>query len=99
MPPSAARAPKTERLALRTSAEAKQLIERAAQALGLNATEFVTAAALREARETLRRHDSTTIPPALGQAFVEAFERTEPTPALVDLMRLQASASKGDSGR
>lgn len=85
----ASRAPKTERLAIRTSAEAKSLIERAAHALGLNASEFVTAAACREARETLRKCEITAIPAEAGRAFVEAFECEEPAPALVDLMRLR----------
>ena len=94
------RAPKTERMALRTSTEAKNLIESAARAVGLNASEFVTAAACREARETLRRCEMTTIPLKVGRAFVDAFERSEPAPALVELMRLHRSvtAAQSDEG-
>jgi uncharacterized protein (DUF1778 family) len=95
--PAVAQASKTERIALRTSAEAKSLIESAARALGINASEFVTAAACREARETLRRREMTTVPPEAARAFVDAFERAEPAPALVELMRLHADVTKAQA--
>lgn len=97
-PAIASRPPKTERLAIRTSAAAKSLIEKAAHAVGISASEFVTAAACREARETLRKCEITGIPAEAGRAFVEAFERAEPAPALVDLMRLRARVmARGDA--
>lgn len=83
-------APARERMAQRTSSEAKDLIERAARSVGVSASEFVTAAACREARETLRKSQVTVIGPENAKAFVQAFEATEPTSALVDLMRLHA---------
>lgn len=86
-------APARERMAQRTSSEAKNLIERAARALGISASEFVTAAACREARDTLRRCEMTVIRPEDAEAFVEAFERETPAPALVDLMRLHATVT------
>ena len=91
--------PARARLDLRTSPEAKTLIESAARALGINLSEFVIAAACREARETLRLCESTRIPPEAAQAFVDAFEREEPAPALVDLMRLHAKVKAARAKR
>ena len=85
--------PARARMEQRTSPEAKALIERAARALGISPSEFVTAAACREARATLALCEMTRIPAGAAHAFVEAFEREEPAPALVDLMRLHAGVT------
>lgn len=86
-------APARVRMEQRTTAEAKSLIERAAFALGISPSEFVMAAACREARRTLQQCEVTRIPPEAARAFVAAFEREDPTPALVDLMRLRSTVA------
>lgn len=87
-------APSRVRLEHRTTAEAKSLIEQAARALGIHTSEFVTAAAVKEARRTLGFCEVTRIPAEAASAFVAAFENEEPTPALVDLMRLYDDVAK-----
>ena len=77
----------------RTTVEAKNLIERGARAVGVSPSEFVTAAACREARSTLRAYEVTVLTPQDHDAFMAAFDATEPTPALVELMRLPFGAS------
>lgn len=74
--------------------EAKALIERAARSVGLSASDFTVAAACRAARETLHRHEMTRLSVSDTEAFIRAFEATEPTAALVDLMRLQKDAAR-----
>lgn len=56
------RAPRTEKLDLRVSAEAKQVITEAASVAGQSVSEFVLASALTRAEETLpdRRHFGLT---------------------------------------
>ena len=92
-------APSRARMDLRTSPEAKGLIERAARALGISSSEFVTAAACREARETLTKCEVTHVPPEAAQAFVDAFEREDPAPGLVSIMRLHATVSAKRAAR
>lgn len=81
-------APRSERMEQRTTREAKSLIERAARSLGVNPSEFVTATATRAARETLQNYERTSLKPEAHRAFMDAFDATEPTPALLDLMSL-----------
>lgn len=83
-------APRSERMEQRTTVEAKTLIERAARSLGVNASEFVTVAATRAARDTLQSYEHTPLKAEAHRAFMAAFDATEPTSALVDLMRLHA---------
>lgn len=85
--------PARVRMEQRTSAEAKALIERAAHALGISPSEFVTAAACREARATLHQCEATRVPPEMAQAFVDTFEREVPAPAMVDLMAVHAKVA------
>lgn len=86
---------KAARMEQRTTLEAKSLIERAARAVGVNASEFIIATATRAARETLRECETTALKPEAHEAFMRAFEATEPTPELVDLMRLHAEVCDG----
>jgi uncharacterized protein (DUF1778 family) len=72
----------------RTSRETKELIEQAARLQGVNASEFVLAHATVAARETLDRFAVTKVREADIEAFIRAFEDTEPNEALVDLMSL-----------
>jgi uncharacterized protein (DUF1778 family) len=74
----------------RTTEQAKNLIERAAALLGVNASEFTVAAAAKAARETLRDYEITTIRQEDHAAFLRALDETEPSDDLVALMKLHA---------
>lgn len=87
-------AARTARLELRTTPEVKSRIEQAARSLGVNSTDFVVAAASRAAGETLALHQRTVISAENHAAFLAAFDATEPTPALVDLMRLRSEVAR-----
>ncbi len=87
---ASAHAPRQARMEQRTTPEAKNLIERAARALGINASEFVIASACRAARDTLRAYETTALKPEAHRAFMDAFDATEPTSELVALMGTHA---------
>ena len=87
-------APRSERMEQRTTVQAKTLIERAARSLGVNSSEFVTVAATRMARETLQNYEHTVLKPEAHRAFMAAFDATEPTSALLDLMSLHAEVTE-----
>ena len=87
--------PKSARMEQRTTAEAKALIERAAELLGVNASEFTVAAAAQAARETISRYETTVLAPEAHAAFLKALDATEPEPALVDLMKLHRDVASG----
>jgi uncharacterized protein (DUF1778 family) len=80
---------KTVRMEQRTTLEAKELIEKAASLLGINASEFTVVAAVRAARETVKEYQMTALTPDNHAAFLEAWDATEPTDSLVGLMRLR----------
>ena len=79
---------KTARMEQRTTQEAKDLIEQAAGFYGINASEFITSAAVKAARETLKEYQVTTLASKERDAFMRAFEATEPSPQLRALMSL-----------
>src|SRR5713226_9009982 len=79
---------RTARMEQRTTPETKQLIERAANLVGVNASEFLVTHGALAAQETIRRFEGTTLRPEDRQAFIEAFNDTEPNEELVDLMAL-----------
>jgi uncharacterized protein (DUF1778 family) len=85
---------KKVRMEQRTTPEAKELIERAARLQGVNASEFVIAHVVQAARETISRLEVTGLTLADHEAFMQAFD-AEPTPELVDLMRLHEEATTG----
>lgn len=85
---------KSVRMEQRTTPQAKELIERAACLLGVNASEFTVAAAAKAARDTLRDYESTALQPSAHAAFMDALDSTEPTQAMVDIMTLHAEVSK-----
>lgn len=95
-PEPAASGQKTARMEQRTTEQAKNLIERAAALLGVNASEFTVAAATRAARETLRDYETTAIRAADHDALRRALDALEPTDDLVALMKLhdQATAAR-----
>ena len=85
---------KTARMEQRTTQEAKELIEKAANVLGINASEFIVSAAARAARETLKEYEGTLLTPEDHEAFIRALDATEPTTDLVALMSLHEKVSK-----
>jgi uncharacterized protein (DUF1778 family) len=85
---------KTARMEQRTTQEAKELIEKAASLLGINASEFTVSAAARAARETIREYEGTVLTSKDHEAFIRALDATEPTPGLVALMSLQTKVAK-----
>jgi uncharacterized protein (DUF1778 family) len=73
----------------RTTRQAKAFIEQAAWLLGVNASEFTVSAAVKAAREALKDYESTALTPQDHEAFLRAWDATEPTADLVRLMRLR----------
>jgi uncharacterized protein (DUF1778 family) len=85
----ALRGSRTARMEQRTTQEAKEMIEQAAYLLGINASEFTVAAAARAARATLNEYATTVISPADHDAFLKAWDATEPSADLSALMKLR----------
>jgi uncharacterized protein (DUF1778 family) len=81
---------KTARMEQRTTQQAKDLIERAASLLGINASEFTVVAAMRAARQTMRDYSITVLEAEQHRAFLDALDATEPTPDMRSLMKLHA---------
>lgn len=79
---------KTARMEQRTTQQAKELIEQAACLLGINASEFIVAAAAKAAREALRDYEQTKLTAPAHEAFLRALDATTPSDKLVDLMRM-----------
>ncbi len=93
-PDQSVRSPKSARMEQRTTQETKDLIEKAAGLLGVNASEFTVAAAAKAARDTLRDYEATALQPSAHATFMAALEATEPTESLTGLMTLHAEVSK-----
>jgi uncharacterized protein (DUF1778 family) len=75
------------RINLRTSPEAKALIERAAALMGATVSSFMLQNAYEAARRVVNDSDTITLSRADFERFVAACENpAEPTPALIDLM-------------
>src|ERR1700719_4231546 len=79
---------RTARMEQRTTRETKELIERAAYLQGVNASEFLVAHGAIAAKETIRRFEDTVIRPEDRDAFMRAFDDTEPNQDQVDLMTM-----------
>ena len=82
--------PRTEsaRINLRTSPEAKALIERAAAIMGSTVSSFMLQNAYEAAARLVAQQDVMTLSDRDRDAFLNALENPpEPTPALIDLMR------------
>lgn len=86
---------RSERMEHRITPEAKTMIERAARSLGVKSSDFVTVMATRAARDTLQSYERTALKPEAHEAFMAAFDATEPTSALLDLMSLRAEVTQG----
>jgi uncharacterized protein (DUF1778 family) len=87
---------KTARMEQRTTLEAKELIEKAASLLGINASEFTVAAAVRAARETVKEYQMTALKRDSHAAFLKAWDATEPTDSLVGLMKLRQEVAASE---
>ncbi len=76
------------RINLRTSPEAKALIERAAAIMGSTVSSFMLQNAYEAARRLVAQQEVLTLSDRDRDAFLNALENPpEPTQALVDLMR------------
>ena len=85
--------PRTEsaRINLRTSPEAKALIERAAAIMGSTVSSFMLQNAYEAALRLVAQQDVITLSDRDRDAFLKALENPpEPTQALIDLKRLRA---------
>jgi uncharacterized protein (DUF1778 family) len=79
------------RINLRTSPEAKALIERAAALMGATVSSFMLQNAYEAAWRLVAQQDVITLSDVDRDAFLAALNSTsEPSPALVALMRPQA---------
>ena len=84
--------PRTEsaRINLRTSPEAKALIERAAAIMGSTVSSFMLQNAYEAARRIVADKDTLMLSQEAFEAFVASSEHpAEPTQALTDLMALR----------
>lgn len=79
------------RINLRTSPEAKALIERAAAIMGSTVSSFMLQNAYEAASRLIAQQETLTLSDRDRDAFLNALENPpEPTQALIDLMRLRA---------
>jgi uncharacterized protein (DUF1778 family) len=85
---------KGARMEQRTTQETKDLIERAAALLGINASEFTVVAAAKAARQTLKEYRGTAIGRDDHEAFLKALDATEPTAELRELMSLRSNGAR-----
>lgn len=84
--------PKTEsaRINLRTSPEAKALIERAAAIMGSTVSSFMLQNAYEAASRVVANNDTLMLSQEAFEAFIAACENpAEPTEALIKLMALR----------
>ena len=78
------------RINLRTSPEAKALIERAAAIMGSTVSSFMLQNAYEAARRLVAEQEVITLSDRDRDAFLAVLENPpEPTQALIDLMRLR----------
>lgn len=85
-----AQSTESARINLRTSPEAKSLIERAAAIMGYTVSSFMLQNAYEAARRLVAEQEVITLSDRDRDAFLAALENPpEPTQALIDLMRLR----------
>jgi len=90
MPPVASPA-ESARINLRTSVEVKEVIERAAAAVGATVSSFMLQNATEAAFRVLAEQDVIVLSDRDRDAFLNAIDNpAEPTQALIDLMRLRS---------
>ncbi len=87
--PTASTANESARINLRTSQEVKEMIERAAAAVGATVSSFMLQNATEVARRVLAEQEVIVMANRDRDAFLNALDHPpEPTQALIDLMRL-----------
>lgn len=85
-----------ERIDLRTSAELKELIVRAASAAGLSVSAFLLGAAQERARQVLAEQETLTLTARDWNAFAKALDNTEkPRPKLAAAMKRHRTWQQG----
>jgi uncharacterized protein (DUF1778 family) len=93
MPSISTRRPSTDsaRINLRTSPEAKALIERAAALMGTTMSGFMLQSAYELARQVVAEQETLTLSDRDRDAFLAVLANPpKPTQALIDLMKLTA---------
>ncbi len=86
--PSTASPTESARINLRTSQEVKEMIERAAAAVGSTVSSFMLQSATEVARRVLAEREVIVLSDRDRDAFLNAIDNPpEPTQALIDLMR------------
>jgi len=89
--PSATAHTESARINLRTSLEVKEMIERAAAAVGATVSSFMLQNATEVARRVLAEQEVIVLSDRDRDAFLKAIDNpAEPTQALIDLMRLRS---------
>lgn len=89
--PSTTPAAESARINLRTSPEAKALIERAAAMMGSTVSSFMLQNAYEAASRLIAQQEVLTLSDRDRNAFLQALDNPpEPTPALIALMRPRA---------
>ena len=79
---------KIERLAVRLSAEVKDMLELAAEYSGRSLSDFVLASAVTAARDSIERHDRMRLTKEDREVFLAAFSGDmEPNDALIKAVR------------
>jgi len=77
-----------ERIDLRTTAEVKELIVRAASTAGMSVSAFLLGSAQERARQILAERESLTLTPDDWHAFAEALDKLDkPRPRLTAAMQ------------
>ncbi|GIG22077.1 hypothetical protein Cch01nite_28010 [Cellulomonas chitinilytica] len=81
-------APKDERIALRVTRHQKRTIDRAAEVLGRNTTDFSVQVLTERAEEVLSDRRTFAVGEAAWEQFVAALDApARPVPALVELLQ------------
>ena len=81
------REPKSARLEQRIKPRVKEIIERAANTLGVDTSDFVTSAAYKEAVSTLEAHSKTILDAESSRTFFAAMDSiSTPNKAMSSLM-------------
>jgi uncharacterized protein (DUF1778 family) len=93
MPTETSSKPATDatRINLRTSPEAKALIERAAELMGITVSSYISQTMFEKSQQVLAEQETLTLSDRDRDAFLAALENPrEPSQALIDLMKLSA---------
>ena len=90
MQPAKASAGRSVTLNIRAAARQRDLIDRAAQALGKNRSDFMLETACREAEAVLLDQRYFELDEASHQAFLDRLDRAAPSEKLIELLSTKA---------